>query len=112
MSDLPKKIKVGWKNFDIKFVPTSHELEPGYSGLCKPMEQKIIVADILSPEKQANTLFHEILHAICNEYNIFTDDDAEERAVICFANGLCLFMKDNPATLEWITKNLNQGEEK
>ena len=108
----PKKSKVGWKNFDIKFVPTSHELEPGHSALCKFMEQEIIVADNLSPEKQANTLFHVILHAICNEYNIFTDDDAEERAIICLANGISLFMKDNPETLEWIVKNLNQGEEK
>ena len=108
MMKQPNRIKVGYKYFDVEFHATSHDLEPGYSGMCQHMKQKIIVTDSLSPAKQANTLLHETLHAICNEYEIFDDDNLEERAVTCLANGLCLLIQENPETIKWIIVNLKK----
>jgi len=105
-----KKIKIGYRHYDLEFHAASHELEPGYVGLHQTMKQKILIAEGITPVKQANTLLHEILHAVCTEYEIFEDQEAEERTVSCLANGLSQFIQDNPKTLKWITDNLNNTD--
>ena len=104
----PNRIRVGYRNYRIEFPEISLELEPEQLGQCDTTSEKILVAGSLTPEKQANVLLHEVLHAIWNEYKILDDNDIEEKTVTCLANGLCLLIQENPETIKWIIGNLEK----
>lgn len=55
--------------------------------------------------RHANTLIHELLHAIYDVYHI-QDTDDEERTVTTMANGLTQVLKDNPELFTVLRKFL------
>jgi Zn-dependent peptidase ImmA (M78 family) len=87
------KIKIGDIGFEVKEVDGSY--------CCNNMGKTntkcglIHINESLNDDIKANTLFHEILHVIACNYAIFKDEDEEERAIECFANGIMAFIKDN-----------------
>jgi hypothetical protein len=44
----------------------------------------------------ADTIIHEVLHAICDDQKLNLAHEEEERIVSALANGLTRFLRDNP----------------
>lgn len=54
--------------------------------------------------EEANTLLHEILHAIWFCYNLGLEDEQEEKIVASLANGLMEMFARNPEALQYFVK--------
>jgi len=103
---LPGKVKVSYIDYSIGEYPKAEATAGKEVGDCDIAINRIRVqvADC-SSQHQANTLLHEILHAITHEYNV--SFKSEESAVNGFANGLCQVIRDNKDIVKFITGGLN-----
>lgn len=54
------------------------------------------------PAEEANTILHEVMHAIAHTYALPLNHDLEEAVVTKMANGLCEFMTRNPAMMRYL----------
>lgn len=61
-----------------------------------------------SPEQQADTLIHEVLHAIWASRSM-PDRIGEEEAVTRLASGLATVLRDNPDLPLWLEQALQEG---
>ena len=101
-----KDIKIGYKNYKIK------SLDPIVSK-CNEINGQFLASDgmiaLSSTEdniSHANTLIHEIFHAIVFQWGIELDDKEEEKICNTLANGLTTVYVDNPWLLPYIQKQL------
>lgn len=106
VSDLPESIRVG--PFTMRLVPmesyTANAME--VFGYFKRDEQVIAFeANPSTREGIADTLQHEINHAIWWAYGI-QEGDNEERTVAAFATAWTQIYRDNPWLLDWLKKAL------
>lgn len=68
--------------------------------------QVIRLAQDQNNQSLANTFLHEVLHAIHWIAGLLNDDSSsEEKYTNLGANGLCLFIQDNPEAWDWFMKN-------
>lgn len=107
VSSLPDSIRVG--PFDIRLtrMSASHASAAEAFGYFS-REDEVIAVEASpngSPYGIADTLIHEINHAIFWAYGL-RDDDAEERTVATMATGWTQVYRDNPWLLDWLKKAL------
>lgn len=99
---LEKGIWVSIFYFEIEHWSAREAIGERRWGECSCSAQKInLCIDMPSSLKAADTLLHEVGHALYYAYGI-SDDDAEERVVNIMATGWVLIFKDNPWLLEWL----------
>jgi len=122
---LPKKVKIGYLTYSIvqheKFIlpeELEDETEPteksndlqlekmGLLGNCSLLDSTINIYKHQVKEELANTVLHEILHAICWAQAMQLSNNIEEKVVLNFANGLCTFIRDNPKFVDWLKDTL------
>jgi len=102
---LPKKVKISYADYAISEYPKAEAEAAKNLGACDMVTKKIRVqVDGCDPHSQANTLEHEIFHAIRYEYDI--NIRSEESAVNGFANGRCQVRRDNPKVEEFLRRSL------
>jgi len=79
-------------------------LPSGNYGLCEFETCAIHIAPDISASHQAETLLHEIIHAI---NHAFGNDDKtkEEQYTSTIAIGMCCIAADNPEIFQWILAN-------
>lgn len=65
-------------------------------GLIDYNKLEIQIAKDIPLEKQRETLWHEILHGITNEYNIDLSNDDEEDIIDEISKGIVQVLHDNP----------------
>ena len=106
---MAKEIKIGYRNYKIKNLDS-------IVSKCNEINGQFLATDgviALSSEEDsishANTLIHEIFHAIVYQWGIELDDKEEEKICNTLANGLTTVLVDNPWLLSYIQKNL-KGE--
>lgn len=75
-------------------------------GECDHYERVIRIDDALDSTKSANTLLHELFHAIWTTYAL-ENDDKEERVVTVLSNGLAQVWRDNPDLVKFLNKSLS-----
>jgi hypothetical protein len=106
---LPTRIKVG--HFVYRVERWRSEGEAGDRwGECDHGELVIRLRPVIPGTQLADTLIHEILHAIHNVWGLRVGDD-EERIVAVTATALLTVFRDNPKLLAWLGANL-KGEAK
>jgi hypothetical protein len=100
---LPSHLRIG--AYDIAMVL---EMQPkgdkgdAVFGMWMDAEHKIIMSlDHPSRLRAANTLMHEINHAIFSVCAL-GERDSEERICTALANGWCQVLRDNPVLLVWL----------
>ena len=102
---LKNYIKVGYRNYLIDVWPDSFASTEDAEGEFFSKEGKIgIKGSTIGSAHGANTVLHEVLHAIAYQYAI-TDtlkESKEEKIVNTFANGLMAVFVDNPWLLDYI----------
>ena len=96
---LPQRIRITRRDYRLRLV--DDHFDAGKRGLCDTNARTITLNGSADDEPlAADTVLHEILHALCWHYHLDLGD-AEERVVTCLATGLAQVMSDNPELADW-----------
>ncbi len=106
---IPEKIKVGYRNYKLEewkqTVASANEAQGQFFS-------KEGVIGYTADEKgvsHANTLIHEILHAVVYQWNMELDEKAEEHIVNGITNGLTTVLVDNPKLIDYLKEKIKEG---
>lgn len=97
----PTKVIILNQTFKIEWVTAADEAH-GFVDLNKCVIQ---IAKGYPKETTADTLLHEIIHAVNHVMDV-GDKTTEEQATTRLATGLCTVWKHNPKIFEWLHKQL------
>jgi len=107
--NIPEKIKVGYRNYKLEewkqTVASANEAQGQFFA-------KEGVIGYTADEKgvsHANTLIHEIMHAIIYQWNMELEEKVEELVVNGLANGLTTVLVDNPKLLDYLKDKIKEG---
>ena len=105
----PDKIKIGYRDYKLEewkqTVASANEAQGQFFS-------KEGVIGYTADEKgvsHANTLIHEILHAIVYQWNMELDEKAEEHIVNGITNGLTTVLVDNPKLIDYLKEKIKEG---
>lgn len=105
----PRTIRVGFREMGLCFLP---EIELGDArGQWRPGESRIVVGSYLSPQDQAETVLHEVLHGCYPSFDMpetVGSDDVEELVVSTLAANLSQVIRDNPKLVSWLRTALRR----
>ena len=105
---IPEKIKIGYKEYRLEkwkqTVASANEAQ----GQFFAKEGIIGYTDDEKGVSHANTLLHEIIHAIVYQWNIDVGEK-EETIVNGLTNGLTTVLVDNPNLIDYLKKNIKEG---
>jgi|TARA_E500000318_G_scaffold26972_1_gene26989 hypothetical protein len=104
-----KNIKIGYRDYKIKNLDSIVSKCNEINGQFLASDGMIALSSTEDNISHANTLIHEILHAIVYQWGIELDDKDEERICNTIANGLTTVFVDNPSLLSYLQKQL-KGE--
>jgi len=115
MENKPSEIKIGWKDIKIEYVdPSFFQNNSDYWGQFLTRKGKIEIQKEIDGDDLANTLLHEILHAIVYASSLNSDGGAledhkdEEQTVNSITNHLMSVFKDNPWFLKWLDHKIQK----
>lgn len=111
-------VKVGWKNITLEPTKASFKKDNAdYWGQFTARENKIEVQEEAEGIDLANTLLHEVLHAIVYHSSLNQDggalkdggtcEDREEQTVNSISNWLMGVFRDNPWFLPFLMENID-----
>tara|TARA_R100000789_G_C3016631_1_gene152558 strand:+ start:1541 stop:1909 length:369 start_codon:yes stop_codon:yes gene_type:complete len=109
----PSKIKVGYKDIAIDLVRSDFSKQTDSYGEYQHRANKIEIQQDLNNIDFANTLLHEVLHAVAYEMsltqegNILSKDTSEEIAINSITNGLMTVFRDNPWFLKFMQEYIH-----
>jgi len=104
---LPKKIEVLNRTYKVVEKDMSEGSSIGSSAFATGT---IAIHSNLDSQAQADTLLHEIIHAILTAMGHEVSEKESlhtEENVLIISNGLATFLRDNPETFKEIIKSLN-----
>ena len=104
-----KNIKIGYRDYKIKNLDSIVSKCNEINGQFLASDGMIALSSTEDNISHANTIIHEILHAIVYQWVIELDDKDEERICNTIANGLTTVFVDNPSLLSYLQKQL-KGE--
>ena len=107
---LPASVKVGPWVYRIEAWHTHHANSRGRYGECEHQTRTIRVDASYGPIQTAQTLMHELMHAVCGAWHVHDADD-EERTVTALSTGLTSVLVDNPGLLGWFAAATRGDEE-
>lgn len=100
----PRTIRIFGRTYTIN-IERANGLGQDRIGSCDNINQ-IITADALqSPIEKADTILHEVLHAIVWTMKIQIEGDQEEAVVSALATGLLGVFQDNPEFVRFLSEN-------
>jgi len=107
----PTKIKLGAIAWDIQFgdIPeyVAEVLDIEQENLMGATDKSDLVIYIrgnLKPLVERTTLLHEMVHAMCDSFNLGFNDNENEEIVDAIAKGFYNLMKQNPEVIKWLLK--------
>lgn len=97
---MPKTIRVGNLTYKV-YAQRSVQMDMMQCmGVCLLDKSEIWVSPDLHDQMLAETLLHEVIHAIHANFDL-TDDCNEERYTLLTARGIAQLWYDNPKLIEW-----------
>jgi len=96
----PKTLRIMGRDFDVQHTSD----DPEHDGACFPHECRISISEGLHPIEEADTLIHEVIHAIHYLLNIGLSYNMEEKVVRLTATGLIQVFNDNPELLTYFAE--------
>lgn len=97
----PKALRVLGKPYVVTYEDLSGQ---GNLGLCHNPEHEIDIHEGQPPIEEADTLLHEVMHAIFYQMGIGLSYKQEEHVVRRLATGLTAVFQDNPSFLKYLAK--------
>ena len=118
-SDLPKSVKIGYRDIEIEYVAPDFKTDnlTDCYGEYRAREGKILVQHNLCGQEMANVVLHECLHAIAygsglNQANgPLKEDDGEELVVNQMTNYLIGMFRDNGWFLDFLKNNIEKPKD-
>ena len=105
MTDIPERVRVGYRTYSIEPLPPAGPLAANHATGACGYDEGIIQIDLsVDEEMQAQVLLHEIIHACWRLTSL--PEEQEERVVSMLTHALAQVMQDNPKVISWIDKNL------
>lgn len=83
-------LKIGYRDIEIVATPMEN------CGEYLPQSGKILISTGMLPDVEQNTVLHEVIHAVMDQYCPQLIDADEEAVAHAVANGLCQVVRDNP----------------
>lgn len=105
LASLPESVRVGAVNYAVEFVDNLRKDNDLY-GQCIYAETRIRIAADTTAERQIQTFFHELTHAIANEAGEHEINE-NEAFIERFSNILTQVAIDN----DWLTKGILKAKE-
>lgn len=102
---LPKHVKVNHLDYKIRWMTAAEFQASGNDGECDHSASLISLNPDMSRQQTAETLWHEIKHAIWHAFAV-KPSRSEERVVRAHAQFEAGVMRDNPDLMRWILRNL------
>lgn len=81
------------------------------AGLYHAGDHQVVLQEGQKWHEEANTLLHELLHAICHCYNLDLSYKLEEKVVSNLTNGLMEVLSRNPELLKYFNKVWNANRQ-
>lgn len=100
----PTAVRIFGREYAIRYVPQS-PLTNTNIGLCVNSQGVIFVEDGQSPYEEADTVLHEILHAVVFNMKLGLDPETEEQVVGALSSGLIGVFQDNPDLPLWLAED-------
>lgn len=109
---LPEHVKVGLYTYEIIEADDEFSKVTGEEvhGLCVPHTNQIYVRLTGNKVIDADTLWHEIKHALWHLFSL-RDNDDEERIVATLSSGELMILRDNPELFEFLMDVVTESEE-
>ncbi len=107
-SDLPKSVKVAWRDYKIENWDRREAAGAGRYGETVHASKTIKIDMSYGSRQAASTLLHEIMHASAAMWN-YQESSKEEEVVSAFQHGLSTVWRDNPDVFAWIGHHLVHG---
>lgn len=105
---LPSKLRIGYQTYSL--VDSTEVLtELNYQGRTDKNQALIEFSNRYPDEEIADTLIHEVLHAIFYNYIYDLEGMDEEAIVTMVAHGLSQVFKDNPKFIDEVQKLLKDS---
>ena len=99
----PDTVQILGMTYPVRTEPNEHFVNNA-NGKIDGDAQYILIADALGPDKDRETLLHEVIHGI----SFAMCSDLTEHQVRSMANGLYAVLRNNPALVTYLTA-LNEG---
>ena len=106
---MPESIKIGYRDYKLEkwkqTVATANEAQGQF------FQKEGIIGYVTTEEgvSHANTIIHEILHAIIYQWNIELGEKEEEHLVSALSNGLTTVLVDNPELINYLKTKIKEG---
>lgn len=97
MSKIPANIRILGLSYPVAMESNEHFVNHA-NGIINCDEQFIRIADTLGPDKEKETLLHEVIHGV----SFAMCSDLSEHQVRSMANGLYSVLKDNPKLVKYL----------
>ncbi len=99
-------LDLGYQTFEVDFVPEISGSD-GFGAISIARGQVLVRTEpaTLTDAEVANTLVHEMCHAIYRLRDVQMGD-CEERVVTSFANGFIELLRRNPHFMDWLREKL------
>jgi hypothetical protein len=98
----PTTVDIGPHTYSVVLVPSGILKDANRAGQCNVQALVISVDAAQARSQVADTLLHEITHAILEAVGL--DEDTEERVASAMGPGLLALLRDNPALVRWVTR--------
>ena len=113
---LPKKVKIGYAVYKLRHVSKKIDIDKTKRrgknfdmGECDFSAQTLRVFGKQADDEFANTVLHEVLHAMNEIHKIkFKNDIQEEEYVTRYADAILTLFKDNPKLFTWFQDKLQK----
>jgi len=106
-------VRIGYKDYTLRFVEGLMN-KSDTMGECFKTLGIIEIDKSLSEIEMANTIIHEIMHAVHHTHGLGymgNTEDAEERVINSLGNGLTQVFRDNPELTTLVFNNLGYNVE-
>jgi hypothetical protein len=106
---MPESIKIGYRDYKLeKWKQTVANANDAH-GQFFSKEGIIGYTEEEKGVSHANTILHEILHAVIYQWNIELGDKEEEHLVSALSNGLTTVLVDNPKLIDYFKEKIKEG---
>ena len=105
----PDKIKIGYRDYKLEEWKQTVASANEATGQFFSKEGVIGYAKDENGVAHANTIIHELIHAIVYQWNIELEDKVEETVATTLSNGLTTIFVDNPKLLDYLKDKIQEG---
>lgn len=102
MARRPKKIKINETDYKVVCRSKRWGRDKKAYGQITYDKKLIEITEGQTPQEYLDTVIHEVMHGIIEEYEVKMDRRKEEKFVTNISNHLTDVLKKNPKLLDWI----------